>query len=1118
MTPETGQPASPRTRSGPAPPPGLITGEDRANWKRQADEQAQEAFRQGQQSWSAGDHAAALRWLERAHRMAPESPNVAFFLAGVRQANGFRDEAITLLQNLSRRYDFRQGWTLLAAALLNAGRTGEALQALSEVLSRHVCDDALVRLADRIVAAAGAPGWCGIDRRGAVRPGGRFLRDLPARTGRRGKDAAGRGRRPAAGMPEGLSLEVDGVACETGNLADDLLWPSEVGRRWSGADTVAVCFEDVPLVGSPLRPGVATRTEGIVQAGPDGLTGWVWHPNDPGQAPLIRIFSEGQGESEGQSETVLSLTAEAFSTDVSSDIPVARYRAIAVPWSDLPDGMIHVRSEAGKDLTGSPLDPGLERRAARWAARQACSVSMQGEPPREPPPPFMPVPVTTAPCDAPVVSGHFAAGTRPGIMVIVPVYRDVQRTRACLNSLLTTLRTAESAVPEARVFVIDDASPEPGMTRMLEEIAGETCVTVVRNTRNLGFSASVNVGLRAALPVRTGRRRGKNSDGYDVVLLNSDTLVADGWLEELQAVAWSDAAIGTVTPLSNDATIMSYPDLTRNTVPTLARTQRMMRLARMANGGTAIDVPTAHGFCMYIRQDCLKQTGLLRADLFAQGYGEENDFSLRARCLGWRNVAAPGAYVAHVGSVSFGATRNALLTRNLALLNRLHPGYDALIGAHVAADPLFEVRRRLDLLRWRRSWPAGPASESGAPVRKNADRKRTSTKRSVILVTHDYGGGVERVVRARARRLREDGIQPVIVRPVEGGCRIDGWRADSAGETDRLNAKLPDSADGLYPGLRFRLPEEWPALLRVLTAGRVLHIEWHHASGHHMAMRELAAAIGVPYDVYVHDYIWFCPRISLLGVAGRYCGEPDLAGCEQCLAVLGRNVRDDLPLADYILRSAEELKSARAVVTPSEDAARRMRRHFPDVRFSVEPPEDDRPDLDLAEFSDVAASGKTSGPGAVTSPRTDRFRICVIGAIGKEKGYDVLLAAARDAREKTLPLEYIIAGHTPDDLALMETGHVYVTGAYKEDEAISLIRAQQADYGFIPSVWPETWCLALGVAWRAGLRVAAFDIGAVADRIRATERGTILPPGISAARLNVILTSLCQGSVSAPVR
>ena len=104
-----------------------------------------------------------------------------------------------------------------------------------------------------------------------------------------------------------------------------------------------------------------------------------------------------------------------------------------------------------------------------------------------------------------------------------------------------------------------------------------------------------------------------------------------------------------------------------------------------------VDIPTAVGFCMYIRRECLDATGLFREDAFAQGYGEENDFCLRARRLGWRHVAVPGVFVAHTGGASFGAARAQLLARNAAVLERLHPGYRRAGGGAFSAP-----------IRWRR--------------------------------------------------------------------------------------------------------------------------------------------------------------------------------------------------------------------------------------------------------------------------------------------------------------------------------------------------------------------------------------------------------------------------------
>jgi hypothetical protein len=54
----------------------------------------------------------------------------------------------------------------------------------------------------------------------------------------------------------------------------------------------------------------------------------------------------------------------------------------------------------------------------------------------------------------------------------------------------------------------------------------------------------------------------------------------------------------------------------------------------------------------------------------------------------------------------------------------------------------------------------------------------------------------------------------------------------------------------------------------------------------------------------------------------------------------------------------------------------------------------------------------------------------------------------------------------------------------------------------LPSISPETWCFSLAEAWRAGLRVAAFDIGAQSERIRRTGRGFLLPLGLPAHAIN----------------
>lgn len=277
--------------------------------------------------------------------------------------------------------------------------------------------------------------------------------------------------------------------------------------------------------------------------------------------------------------------------------------------------------------------------------------------------------------------------------VIVPVYRGVEPTRHCIESVLR----ARQATP-CELVLIDDASPEPELSRYLDSLVGRAGVTVLRNAINLGFVQTVNRGMRLH-PER------------DVVLLNSDTEVANDWLDRLRRCAGRAADIATVTPFSNNATICSYPVFCAdNPLPPEVDVVELDGLFRKVNAGGLVDLPTAVGFCMYIRRPCLDRIGLFDAEGFGRGYGEENDFSRRAAKAGWRNVLCADTFVYHAGGVSFGTERPALAAAAGEILARRHPEYDALVRDFCAADPPAAYREAVDrALRWRgtrRKWAA----------------------------------------------------------------------------------------------------------------------------------------------------------------------------------------------------------------------------------------------------------------------------------------------------------------------------------------------------------------------------------------------------------------------------
>ena len=264
--------------------------------------------------------------------------------------------------------------------------------------------------------------------------------------------------------------------------------------------------------------------------------------------------------------------------------------------------------------------------------------------------------------------------------VIVPVYRGLSPTRRCIQSLLSALQ----ATPYEFVLV-NDRSPEPELEVFLASLRGLPHVTLLENKDNLGFVASVNLGM-SLHPDR------------DVVLLNSDTEVANDWLDRLRACALSRREIATATPFSNNATICSYPDFCReNELPHGVGLGDLDRIFRRVNAGRVIEIPTAIGFCMYIKRACLDDVGLFDAERFGKGYGEENDFSMRAAEKGWSNVLCADTFVFHQGGASFQAEKTGLQSRAGEVLRALHPDYEEKVHRFILHDPLKELRQAIDI-------------------------------------------------------------------------------------------------------------------------------------------------------------------------------------------------------------------------------------------------------------------------------------------------------------------------------------------------------------------------------------------------------------------------------------
>lgn len=251
----------------------------------------------------------------------------------------------------------------------------------------------------------------------------------------------------------------------------------------------------------------------------------------------------------------------------------------------------------------------------------------------------------------------------PVVSVIVCIHNALEDVWNCISSVLET----EVDVPWEMILV-DDGSEEPTAAFVRETAANHDHVRALRNEKAGGYTVAANTGLRAAR-------------GRYLALLNSDTIVPKRWLEKIIKVFETHRGVGIVGPLSNAASWQSVPQRSRpeggwaiNSLPDGWSVDQMDScVERAALGLVYPRVPLANGFCYCIHRDLLDAIGLLDEAAFPRGFGEEDDYCLRAANAGFGAMLAIDTYVFHAKSKSYGsAQRDALSKRGQGSLKKKH--------------------------------------------------------------------------------------------------------------------------------------------------------------------------------------------------------------------------------------------------------------------------------------------------------------------------------------------------------------------------------------------------------------------------------------------------------------
>jgi O-antigen biosynthesis protein len=633
-------------------------------------------------------------------------------------------------------------------------------------------------------------------------------------------------------------------------------------------------------------------------------------------------------------------------------------------------------------------------------------------------------------------------------VVLVPVHNAAEQTEACLESLL------RHTGPHCRMVVIDDASTDPGIRTLLDRYQRVGRIEVVHNEQNLGFTRTINRGITLA-----GRS--------DVVFLNSDTRVTPGWLRNLRLAAYSGERVGTATAFSNNAGAFSAPDAGRdNPLPDSVSLDDYARAVSQASLRIYPPAPTGNGFCMYVRRDCLDATGLLDEEAFPRGYGEENDFCMRAGRLGWSHVIDDATLIGHARSASFGDAGADLASRARQVVDERYPEYSAAVGAFLRSERLRAARERVRDVHAR----IGPASPP---------------KPRVVFVISTTTGGTPQTNEDLMAAL-SDRIEPFVLLCDSAKLSLLVFRD---GTYTTLEEHALDKPLRAFP----HRSDEYDAVVADwLTRYAIELVHIRHIARHGLGLIDVAEGLALPVVFSFHDFYAACPTVHLLDEANVYCGGKCTATEGECRYALWGD-RSLPPLKHAAIRNWQQqigaaLQPCAAFVTTSAHTRKTFTEIYPflaDRKFDLIPH-----GRDFDAFEQAAPSIEAGGT----------IRILVAGNLSPAKGSNTVAELARQAKAHAIELH--VMGALSSDL-VPPTNFVY-HGTYERGEFARKARAIKPHLGGIFSIWPETYCHTLTEFWASGIPVVGFDYGAVGERIRATGGGGLTPEPTVAGILAVV--------------
>jgi glycosyltransferase involved in cell wall biosynthesis len=449
------------------------------------------------------------------------------------------------------------------------------------------------------------------------------------------------------------------------------------------------------------------------------------------------------------------------------------------------------------------------------------------------------------------------------------------------------------------------------------------------------------------------------------------------------------------------------------------------------------------------------------SEAFPKGYGEENDFCMRAASKGWRHLLDDSTFIFHKNAASFKNAKEELIKTNRATLDKRYPHYTKMVRDFICSEELKKC--------------ISDAEFAFNRIDENIDSE--GAKILYILPRLNAKGGTPQTNADLMHGLRcLYNTQTFLL--ISDGLMINLFKVDDNGNIPLESHVISEL---ILPSIHESHEYDMVLLDWCLKYSFDL-IHYRHLAYHSFSVLPQLDKLGIKLIHSFHDFYAICPTVKLLDCDQKYCA--GFCGNSHAKSDCKVDVwkKNDIKLLKnnfiytWNAKITKYLQFFDAYITTSIFAKQLICNALPVVNK--------KPFYVIPHGREFQSFRK---PVELTSA-PDVLQVLVPGSITLAKGGKLLCKLARRLEGN---VQFHMLGKASKDLNMPECVVCY--GEYERDQFVNIVSklSPQMHIGAIFSIWPETYSHTLSELWASGLPVLGFDYGAISERIRETGAGWV---------------------------